>query len=540
MVKENFSDWSKEELVREIRKLRKRKKYGIVWDEEHSKETFEKETEGKLPVLKEIANREIILDPKATVNILVEGDNFHALSVFNYTHKGIVDIIYIDPPYNIGNNEFKFNDRIVDREDAYRHSKWLSFMNKRLNLAKNLLKDTGVIFISIDDNEHPQLKLLCDEIFGEKNFVANYIWESRSGKGATAKNVVNQHEYIICFAKNIAKLSFREDVRIAGRERKEQLRQWGQGDRREDRPTMFYPVKSPNGEDIYPIKDDGSEGRWRVGPRTMNKLIESNDVDFIFDGNHWQLYRKIPAGRLTKTPFGTFLMGLGTASTGTLEIKAIFGKKVFDTTKPLGLIKYLLNLVEESKNVMVLDFFAGSGSTGHAVLELNKEDGGDRRFILCTNNENNICVDVCFPRIKQVMKGYLNINGEEISGLGGHLKYFKTAFVDSEPTDANKKSLVEQSTEMLCLKEDCFDKVQDGVTFKIFKNNKGKYLGIIYDDEGIEPFKKEARELEKNFVIYVFSLDESAREEDFEDMKDSVKLKPIPAVILNVYKRIFK
>jgi adenine-specific DNA-methyltransferase len=186
-----------------------------------------------------------------------------------------------------------------------------------------------------------------------------------------------------------------------------------------------------------------------------------------------------------------------------------------------------------------LDFFAGSGTTGHAVLELNRADGGKRKFILCTNNEGQICSEVCYPRIERVIKGY-SFKGKKRAGLGGNLKYFKTGFVNADPTDKNKRVLVDKSTEMLCLKEDCFDEVTKGQSFRVFSNVQNKHLGIIYDDDGIEPLKKEVLKLNQKFVVYVFSLDDSAREEEFEDVNKLVELKPIPAVILNVYKRIFK
>jgi len=207
-----------------------------------------------------------------------------------------------------------------------------------------------------------------------------------------------------------------------------------------------------------------------------------------------------------------------------------------DYPKPTGLIEYLIESVTYDRpHAIVLDYFAGSGTTGHSLLKLNKKDKGERLFILCTNDENEICTKICYPRIKKVIKGY-----KKADGLGGNLKYFKTAFVDAKPTDRNKKKLVDKSTEMLCLKEDCYDEVKKGKDFRIFKNSQNKHLGIIYDDDGIESFKEEAKKMKKKFVVYVFSLDESAREEEFEDMVDVVQLKPIPAVILNVYKRIFK
>lgn len=200
MAKENYSEWSKTELIKEIKKLKKRKKYGIFWEDKTEK--VAELCKEKLPVLEEDKTKEIKTDENKPVNILIEGDNYHALSVLNYTHKGKVDVIYIDPPYNTANKEFTFNDRIIGIDDAYRHSKWISFMHKRLKLAKNLLKSSGVIFISIDYNELAQLKLLCDEIFGEKNYVENIIWRKKEGGGQQDDYFVTEHEYILAYAKN--------------------------------------------------------------------------------------------------------------------------------------------------------------------------------------------------------------------------------------------------------------------------------------------------------------------------------------------------
>ena len=175
MPKKDYKGFSREQLIDELNKLAKRKKYGLVWEEERTREQFE--AGGNLPVLVENMKREVRNDNEKPTNILIEGDNYHALSVLNYTHAKSIDVIYIDPPYNTGNDDFRYNDKFVDQEDNYRHSKWLSFMSKRLKLAKQLLKNTGVIFISIDDNELSQLKLLCDEIFLEQNFIAIISWQ---------------------------------------------------------------------------------------------------------------------------------------------------------------------------------------------------------------------------------------------------------------------------------------------------------------------------------------------------------------------------
>jgi len=177
MAKKDYSNLTKDQLLEVIEKLEGKKKYGLVWDEERVPEKVVTDCQDKLPVLTEVKGKEITTDENEPTHILIEGDNYHALSVLNYTHKGKVDLIYIDPPYNTGKaNEWKYNDKYVDENDTYSHSKWASFMFKRLSLAKDLLKDTGVILISIDDNEQAHLKLICDDVFGSNNFVANIIW----------------------------------------------------------------------------------------------------------------------------------------------------------------------------------------------------------------------------------------------------------------------------------------------------------------------------------------------------------------------------
>jgi adenine-specific DNA-methyltransferase len=555
IMKKNYSSWSKEELVRELEKVGKRKKYGIVW--ENKQEEVAEQCKEKLPILEEIKKSEILSDKeKETVNILIEGDNYHALSVLNYTHLRSVDVIYIDPPYNTGNKDFKYNDLWVEIEDSYRHSKWLSFMEKRLRLAWNLLKKNGVIFISINDIEQAQLKLLCDEIFDEKNFVAKLVWSNKEGGGSSdSKHFRIKHEYILCYAKNIFELEIK-GVSITNEDRytmsdkyldtrgKYYLQKLNQASIQYSQ-SLDYPINSPDGTEIFP-KQGNKRACWRWSMGKLKWGIENDFIVFKKDKNNkWQVYSKQymlvdNEGNVlerTNRPFG--IIDQYSSILATKHLENMFHNKVFDYPKPYELIRYLIER-HPNNNATVLDFMAGTGTTGEAVLDLNKDDGGNRRFILCTNNENNICEGVCLPRIKMVIKGYLDLADKKVEGIGGNLKYFKTDFVDAEPTDDNKRKLVDKSTEMLCLKEDCFDELTKGHNFSMFASGQNKHLGIIYDDDGIEPFKKEIKKLNKKFVVYVFSLDDSAREEEFEDVRKLVELRPIPAVILNVYRRIFK
>lgn len=544
-IEERYSDYSREELLKQIELLENRKQIGFVWEESKVREQFDKESANKLPVLKEIADLEIKTNSHSPTHILIEGDNYHSLSVLNYTHCRMIDVIYIDPPYNTGNKDFTFNDSYVDRDDPWRHSKWLSFMKKRLVLAKNLLKENGTIFISIDDNEFAQLKLLCDEIFNENNFVIDIIWNSRKSVSNDAIISLN-HNHTLLYAKNISVL--RNDKKKFRLPAKEDKFSNPDNDHRGSwvadpfeaagiRKNLSYGIKNPNtGEIFYPVK-----GRhWAVLEEEYFRLLKDKRIVFGRSGKGKPQRKRFLSGALEKgsTPKSIW-DDVGTTTNGTQELEDIMGKKMFNNPKPVSLIRRILELATD-KNSIVLDFMAGSGTTGHAVLEHNKEDSGDRRFILCTNNENNICTQICYPRIRNIIKGYKTSKGERIAGLSNNLKYFKTTFVDSEPTDKNKKRLVDESTEMLCLKEDCFDEVVSSKHYKLFKNRDGKLMGVIYDDEGINPLKQAVKKRNKKTVVYVFSLDDSAREEEFEDIIDLVNLKPIPAVILNVYKRIFK
>jgi len=470
-------------LKEEIKKL-KPKKYGLlIWENSKPEQVVEMCKEN-LPVFVEDTAKEIQTDKSKPVNILIEGDNYQALSVLNYTHQGNVDLIYIDPPYNTGSEGFMYNDKIVNHEDSYRHSKWISFMDKRLRLAKNLLKKDGVMLINIDDNEIAQLKLLCDEIFGEDCFRNTIVWGYRTG-GAPHKNDAfsRKHDYILLYSRSQNYFFNR------------------------------FKEKIPYEKDFFGAKKD-AEGKFYADVN-LRDVVEGEITLF----KNEKEYKKMSVK----------------------PVLNLSGERVedFPTQKPIGLLKYLLEILSRP-DAVILDFFAGSGSTGHAVLDLNRENNDKRQFILCTNNENKICTNICYPRLKKNIKGHTKTNGKKVLGIGGNLKYFNTAFVDAKPTDQNKKKLVDKSTEMLCLKENCFESVKKGIDFKIFKDNKDKYLGIIYDDTGIVPFKKEAEKINKKIIVFVFSLDDSAREEEFEDIKKLVELKPIPAVILNVYKRIFK
>lgn len=547
-MKNKYETFSREQLIDKILKLEK-ERYGLVWEDKE--EEVAKQCDSELPLLKEDCTKEIICDSTLPYNIIIEGDNYHSLYALSFTHPKSIDVIYIDPPYNTGKKkEWKYNDSWVDENDKYRHSKWLSFMSKRLRLAKNLLKNSGIIFISIDNNEVAQLKLLCDSIFGYKNFCGQIIWRKKSGGGQTDDFFVTEHEYILCYRRTSAFVWVDETIPISskgyksednkGKYRLVKLAKWGSAAKREDRPTMYFSLTSPDKKKIYPIAPDGTPGRWRVGRKKMKSLIDDELIEWVEDNNGiWTPYEKVYYDGDDVKTLKNRSIYYSVAETGdaTRLLTKIFGKKdVFENPKPIELIKELLS---HSQNAIVLDFFAGSASTDHAVLDMNKEDGGNRRFILCTNNENNICTEVTYPRIEKVIKGYSNIKG-----IPANLKYYTQTFVPVVTSDNDKRELVNRSTEMLCIAENCFELVRERDNhsdFSIFKNAK-KQMAIIYDEDSIceciDYLNEHKSEL--NTIIYVFSYDHTYDSEDFKELTINFSVKPIPEAIINVYRKISK
>ncbi len=596
-----YQHLSKEELLKLIEKQEqelKNKKYGLVWDREREPEQVVLDCANHLPVLKRVKSKEIKTDDSED-NILIEGDNYHTLTVLNYTHKGKIDVIYIDPPYNTGKaNEWKYNDKYVDKNDSYRHSKWLNFMEKRLKLAKELLKDEGIIFISIDDHEVAQLKLLMDTIWGEENFIV-LLPTIMNLKGNNDQfGFAGTHEYTLVYAKNKEKVHLNEfcveeeeleqwnEDKIGLFKKGAPLRATGAESHREDRIQMFYPIlfnkttgeistitknefneiydkKTKSFNDNYlkklekkytkkgfvfilPKINTNEYGRWRWGynTNTINKL--KTEVLVKKTRNGYSLYKKQrpKLGDLpTKKPKSLFYKPEYNSGNGTSLLKEMFGKKVFDNPKPLALIKDLLFL-STNKDSIILDFFAGSGTTGHAVLKLNKEDGGNRKFILVTNNEGNIATEVCYPRLKKVIKGYnKNGDGEWVEGLGGNLQYFKASLIKkSKNRDQVKIDLTQKVTEMLCVKENIYNLEKKGEDYKIFSSNKGdRFLGIYYNfiDDSFDEFLEELKKLNGEKIIYMFAIDNKVDKSLFSEL-DNFTIEPIPEKILDIYDQLVK
>lgn len=516
------------------------KRYGLVW--EQHREAVDEKMETAIPVFTEDTGRRIEADPSTErYNFLLEGDNLHSLRLLEKTHKGKIDVIYIDPPYNTGSRDFRYDDAYIDKLDGFRHSKWISFMEKRLFVAKALLKSTGVIFISIDDNECAQLKMLCDEIFGEDCFVADVSWQRTYSTRNDSKGIVSEVEHILVYSKmqnwQPNKLPRTAEMNSKYKNPDNDVAMW-----RSDNPYaadaithqgMVYAIQHPfTGELLYP--SNGSHWRYSQDQmlQSMNgwcnyELRDLNDDEkraevcgtsvaevrkgvlgivlsesleesrrkaeqvlkkgpwprFFFSKNgKGGIARKTyleNVGGVPPTNFWAF-SDVGHTDGAKKQLKDIFGGKTpFDTPKPTTLITRILQ-ISAGKDCTVLDFFAGSGTTGQAVLELNKEDGGTRRFILCTNNENGICESVTYPRTKTVITGKRADGSTYSDGIPANLIYYRTDFVEKESEDLSD-DLLDHICEMIQL--------EHGV-----KIDNRQYV-IILDDE-------EMAELEQNFGEY--------------------------------------
>ena len=441
------------------------KKYGLVW--EQHEEAVDIQMRDNIPVFTECTDKEINASADGIYNYILEGDNLHSLHLLEKTHAGRVDVIYIDPPYNTGNS-FRYNDTIVGDEDSFKHSKWLSFMNERLRLASTLLTKKGIIFISINDYEGAPLKLLCDDVFGEKNFVGQLTWESTTqptNAGSARFSLQKKVESIYCYAKNkSARTGFvlseiESDLKYPhlgkhGACRFEIIEKSDAGAYRRD--SMKFQI-------LGQFPREGK--RWQIGEDTARALEAAGKVEII-DG----LVKKAiyPEDELDKRKFEPFWSHLkaenvGTAQNGKDELNKIIGMPVgFDTVKPTRLIKELLSHFPNDS--FILDFFAGSGTTGQAVMEMNKEDGGSRQFILCTNNEDNICEEVTYERISRVINGY-----DDIAAVPSNIKYYRTDFVSKDVEDISEE-LLAHTMEMVQL--------EHGV-----KIDGSEYLIIMNDDE---------------------------------------------------------
>ncbi len=464
----------------------KQEDYGLIWMD--VPESIEFEAANKQPILREIKGKSIINSDGGPTHLLIEGENYHGLSCLTRTHRKKIDLVYIDPPYNTGNEGFAYNDKrmtdrfpdgkLVPKDHPLRDSRWISFMYRRLMLARDLLKETGKIIISIDDHELAHLILLCRKIFGASNQVAVLPTIMNLKGNQDQFGFAGTHEYTIIFARNIKKCRFNEfrlteseleswdEDEIGLFKKGAPLRATGEEDRREHRKEMFYPILVKNDsvstiskEEHARLRDKASGkfndayllnlirqyqakgyevvlpfsgenyGRWRWGFSEVSRRRLETDVIVKRTKSGISLYKKQRPGineLPSKKPKTLFYKPEYSSGNGTAQIRDILGEKSFKNPKPVQLIKDLITLSVE-RNAIVLDFFAGAATTLQACLELNAE-GFALQSIICTNNEGAICSEITYPRAKKVIKGYRNARGQDVRGLGNSLVYLRTSF----------------------------------------------------------------------------------------------------------------
>ncbi len=551
-IKKNVTDEKMLTNLSMIENELTKKKYGLIW-EEHE-ERVDRELETQIPTFEEIKNKEIVSNPNEKFNFLLEGDNLHSLYLLEKTHKEKIDVIYIDPPYNTGSKDFIYNDKIIDDEDGYKHSKWLSFMNKRLQMAQRLLSDTGVIFISIDDNEIAQLKLLCDTIFNEINRISIHHVQVRYAEKSLAdgKSVKPVMEYVLVYAKDINKFklnlpkeeytdaSFLYEIEelssgVIVKDGNVTMQVFKPGEwqiKKKNESSQNLLKETWVSGTIYSKMSYGQVVKRYIEPRyssdglgCLYKVIGRGDDGLGYryyvgpskkGSTRCKMYSGMPLSRVDeiKSNGGSFRE---VPISNLINYAADFGNirhegnMTFNSgKKPVKMLKELINY-HPNKNAVVLDFFAGSGSTAQAVLELNKEDNGNRQFILCTNNENNICEEITYKRIKNVITGYGKYNP-----LNSNLKYYRCTYIPRINTETqnlhnnlliNIKNLIQ---------------LENGIEID---DNK---IRIYLNEDELDRFSTNEKELEICEKIYISSdiLLTSEQENIFENNNIEVYIIP--------------
>lgn len=602
-------------LKKEVEKLKrsiKTQKYGLVWAD--VPEAFEDDVENKLPVLEEVPKLGLKSKDAKPTHILIEGDNYHALTCLNYTHKGKVDVIYIDPPYNTGEDGFRYRDkRFIDKypdgtevpkDHPFRHSYWLSFMRKRLELSRSLLSDQGVMIIHIDENEVFNLGLLMDEVFEEKNSLGVIVWNKMNPKG-DALGVSAMHEYVFCYAKNKQEFLLQKDTLLKKKENAAKMLQKAktlysklgkkivpESIREVIRPFNYskdklkefeveYTLQLINnefqswlskqpfsgGERAYKFIDDNGEVYRGVSMAWPNK--EKAPDDYFMALTHPKTNKKCPVPkRGWRNPPKTMklllekgLILFGEDETKQPERKYLLKENLYENTtsifnyagsddellelleidfpyaKPVNVGKYLISSIHPNPKI-VLDFFAGSGTTAQAVMELNEEDRKERQFILVTNDENKIMAEVCRPRLERVVKGY-----KAYKPLGSSIKYYRTGFVGKhnvlDADDKDKLHLAYRAGEMLSIAENTLELTEKSDYLQIFSSHD-RYTAVYFKEEYDElaDFIKKVQRLKKPTSVYIFSWEDDPYIDDFEESKN-ITVKTIPQPILEIYKQIY-
>lgn len=494
----------------------KRQKFGLVF-EEH-KEEIDEILETHTPVLTE--DKSLFIDNGGMMNFLIEGDNLAALTLLEKTHKGKIDVIFIDPPYNRGKRDFMYDDNYIDTVDTFRHSKWLSFIKKRLAIAKRLLKNNGAIFINIDDNEFAQLKLLCDDIFGYQNYIACFPWHNRDSIQNDTDMSIN-HEYILSYANNRRQTNRRlkpsnsdawfslDDFVFQPMETDESKYTNPDNDPRGkwkadpfDAPAirlnLTYVIVNPNTNVEY-LPPKGRH--WRTEQTKYEALLKDNRIVFGKNGKSKPQLKVFfdevkDKGSIANSWFDSDIFD--TSTNGKKELLDILphlaAQEVFETPKPkklyIELMKYILS--PKVKEPIVLDFFAGSGTTGHAVMAYNAENGTNISYILCTNDESEICTKTTYPRLKTVITGKRKDGTTYGDPISASLKYQK---IDYIPT--SEQAYYDYANELLLHVKELVE-LENAVNF-----DGNMDLVILLTEDEVEKFFISVENLDTVKTIYL-------------------------------------
>ena len=555
------SDFTNEEKSSLMALVNEEKKYGLVWED--SPEEVEENLRSHIPVLREVTGRALTDGGADAPNhILIEGDNLDALTALSYTHENSIDVIYIDPPYNTGNEDFAYNDKYVNSEDSYRHSKWLSFMNRRLRIAKRLLSDKGVIFISIDDREEANLRLLCNEIFGEFNCVEEFVWQSIFRPSNMSKTIRKNAEYILFYAPKHNDLELVESFQDPQGDAS--LTQNNNAPRPLLFPANYVKIALPNGTYLHGqygeinvlddiIVENGTSinafrisGKFKWSQEYLDEEISKGVTISIKSRSLIPYYRKDyqktalrPTKLIPRELVGDVLQSGA-------ELEQLFGTTVFNYPKPTSLIKHLLFLLQYEKDITILDFFAGSGTTLHATMQLNAEDGGHRQCIMVTNNENGICENVTYERNKRVIQGYTMPNGQQVEGLhNNNLRYYKIDYTDRAHTHENRMALAQAMTESLKIKNGAYEAPAFFGHLKVKPRYMRYFRGdndvlVVYVPEIIPHLVNEIKEM--SFIgklqVYVAIDGNYPFADEFTAVASKVDVVAIPSVYYHALKHV--